>query len=153
MKKTDKTLSVSAIKRGTVIDHIPQGQALRILQLLDLAKAGHQITLGLNLKSSKMPMKDIIKIQEWHMREDEAGQIAMLAPNATINIIQNYKVVKKIQAPFPETVRSLLACPNPRCITNQEQAATFFYVSEEGKDVHLKCKYCEKVFFRNEMKR
>ena len=31
-----KTLSVSAIKNGTVIDHIRAGQALRIVRLLSL---------------------------------------------------------------------------------------------------------------------
>lgn len=147
MKKNEsKTLSVSAIKNGTVIDHIPCGMALKILQRLNLMKDKAQVTLGLHLKSSKMRYKDIIKIEDRHMTASEAGQIAILAPTATINIIQNYRVIKKLQVAFPEKIVGLISCPNPRCITNHEAVPTFFFVSDNGKAAELKCKYCEKVF-------
>ena len=42
-----KTLSVTAIENGVVIDHIPAGQAIRIISLLGLAAHKNQVTIGL----------------------------------------------------------------------------------------------------------
>ena len=57
-----ETLSVSAIKNGTVIDHISPGQALRIIQLLSLPSSKYTVTIGLNLHSKLIGIKDLIKI-------------------------------------------------------------------------------------------
>ncbi len=152
MREKERTLSVSAIKNGTVIDHIPSGASLKILQLIDCFKDRLQVTIGLHLKSSKMKFKDIIKIQEKHLSESEIHQIAILAPNATVNIIQNYKVVKKIPISLPETIESLLTCPSPKCITNHEKVSSFFYLQKEKGDVFLRCKYCEKSFKESEFR-
>lgn len=148
--KKERTLSVSAIKNGTVIDHIPCGSALKILKFLDFSKENVQVTIGLNLKSSKMHSKDIMKIQDRQITAQEAHQIAILAPNATVNIIHNYEVVKKIPVTLPETIESILVCPNKKCITRQEKVASFFFVQREGKLVLIQCKYCEKRFPQEE---
>ena len=58
-----KSLSVAAIRNGTVFDHIKAGNALRIIRLLDLAKEGHQVTVGLNLPSKELGVKDLIKVE------------------------------------------------------------------------------------------
>lgn len=146
----ERTLSVSAIKNGTVIDHIPCGSALKILKFLDFTKENVQVTIGLNLKSSKMQSKDIMKIQDRQITSQEAHQIAILAPTATVNIIHNYEVVKKIPVTLPETIESILVCPNKKCITRQEKVNTFFFVQKQGKQVFIQCKYCEKCFPQEE---
>lgn len=147
-----KTVSVAAIKDGTVIDHIPAGQALKILYLLQLSEQHVKVTVGLYLSSSSMGHKAIIKIEDRFLSEKESHDIAVFAPNATINIIKNYKVASKITAKLPTTVKRILICPNPRCITKQEDVETLFMIEEFKHKVHLRCFYCEKCFERDEIK-
>jgi aspartate carbamoyltransferase regulatory subunit len=146
-----KTLSVSAINHGTVIDHIDAGQALKLIPLLKLNHDHYQITIGLNLTSTLMGSKDIIKINDLHLTEKEAAQIAIFAPHATLNIIDDYSVIRKIKARLPQEIRSILICPNKNCITAHETVESLFHVSSFKNKVHLHCNYCEKIFSKHEI--
>lgn len=149
---TNKTLSVSAIHNGTVIDHINAGQALRIVQMLGLRQKKHKVTIGLNLPSHRIKLKDIIKIENHVLTNEDANDIMIFAPAATINVIRDFEVINKIITVLPETIRNVFVCPNPACITHAEQIETFFYINEKGKHVNLRCRYCEKEYDRNEVK-
>ncbi|OGE81337.1 MAG: aspartate carbamoyltransferase regulatory subunit [Candidatus Doudnabacteria bacterium RIFCSPHIGHO2_01_FULL_43_23] len=142
----EKKLSVSAIKQGTVIDHVTAGNALRIVRLLDLPSGKKQVTVGLNLPSIAFGYKDIIKVSERELTADEANKIAILAPRATINIIKNYKIIKKFKVQIPETIQSVIICPNPVCVTNNEKITTFFYAQQKKYTILLRCKYCLKEY-------
>ncbi len=148
----EKTLSVSAIKEGIVIDHIRAGQALKIVRLMRFAAEEKRVTIGLNLKSQSTGLKDIIKVENYTLTEAQAAQIAIFAPLATVNVIENYKVAKKFQVQLPETIAAVLGCPNLRCITNAEHVPTLFIVEENNSHIILRCKYCEKLFSRDEMR-
>lgn len=147
-----RTLAVAAIKNGTVIDHIPAGQALRIIQSLNLIPSKYKITLGLNLPSKSMGHKDLIKIENRILSETEARDIMVFAPKATINLIEDFEVGKKITTTFPENITKIFSCPNPVCITHTEPVDSFFYIEEQGKRVKLTCKYCEQQFDRDQVK-
>jgi len=146
-----KTLSVAAIKNGTVIDHIPAGSALKIVALLGLEQTSCKVTLGLHFDSAS-GVKDFIKIQDRFLTDKETHDIAVFAPRATINIIKNYKVIEKAQAKLPSAVHNILVCPNPRCITHKEPVSTLFHVEESGQKVSLRCHYCERLFQRDALK-
>ena len=47
----DNKLQVEAIKRGTVIDHIPAQVGFKLLTLFKLTETDQRITIGLNLPS------------------------------------------------------------------------------------------------------
>lgn len=147
----EKTLSVSAIKEGTVIDHIRAGQALKIIRVLRLNANENRVTVGLNLKSKSVGLKDIIKIENVFLTEPQAAQIAIFSPMATVNVIENYGVAKKFKVQMPEEAAAVLACPNTRCITNIERVPTLFSVEENNNHALLRCKYCEKLFTRDQM--
>jgi aspartate carbamoyltransferase regulatory subunit len=147
-----KEMSVAAIREGTVIDHIPTGLALIIYQLLKLALIKHRIALGLNLNSASMGLKDLIKVENHFLTDKETRDIAVFAPKATISLIKNYKVANKSSVKLPEMVTRVLACPNPRCITNHESIDTLFHVKEHKNHVLLRCHFCEKLFERSEIK-
>lgn len=146
-----KTLSVSAIKNGTVIDHIPAGQALKILHLLNIVALKNRVTLGLNLSSKSLGLKDLIKIENRNLTETEANEITVFAPKATINIIEDFEIVKKITTRLPDNIIGVFTCPNPDCITQTESIKTYFHLEEYGKQIKLTCKYCEKQFERDQM--
>lgn len=57
----DNKLQVEAIKRGTVIDHIPAQIGFKLLSLFKLTETDQRITIGLNLPSGEMGRKDLIK--------------------------------------------------------------------------------------------
>lgn len=147
----EKTLSVSAIKEGTVVDHIRVGQALKIIRLLGFNANDNRVTVGLNLKSKSVGLKDLIKIENVFLTESQAAQIAIFSPNATVTVIQNYEIAKKFKVQMPEAIAAVLACPNMRCITNAERVPTLFSVEENNSHAILRCKYCEKLFTRDQM--
>lgn len=147
-----KTLSVAAIQNGTVIDHIPAGQAIRIIHLLGLLHKQHKVTLGLNLPSKRMKYKDIIKIEDHVLLNDQANEITIFAPQATINVIRQYEVAEKINTSLPEQISNVFICPNHTCITHTEPVTSLFKITAQGDQVKLICHFCEKTTDRNQAK-
>jgi len=148
---TKKTLMVEAIHNGTVIDHIPAGQALRIVELLKMKDAHNALTLGLNLESKRLGKKDILKIEGRFLSEIEAGEIAVFAPGARINLIRDFEVVEKMTAALPQELHKILICPNQNCITHTEPMDSFFHVKATRGDIRLSCHYCEGEFVRSDI--
>ena len=146
-----KHLQVAAIKNGSVIDHITAGHALKLIRLLNLASKKTMVTVGLNLPSKLMTYKDIIKVEGRALTPEEAGYVALFAPHATINIIANYQVVKKMPVKLPKTIRAVVVCPNTTCVSNSEPMASLCLIEEHGEQIALRCHYCNKVFGRDEI--
>lgn len=142
--KDMKELIVSAIKDGTVIDHIPAGSLFKVISTLELQKIETQVTIGFNFESKRLGKKGIIKISEKFPDGNDLNKISLFAPEAKINIIKNYKVVEKKNVQVPDTIEGIVKCMNPKCITNHEKVKTHFTVLEK-KNVTLKCRYCEKI--------
>jgi len=152
MKETDK-LIVRRIKNGTVIDHIPAGQALNVLKILGIT-GGERYTVALlmNVRSRKIGMKDIVKIEERELDPKEVDKIALLAPEATINTIRDYLVVKKTKVKLPSVIKEIVSCPNINCITNkpgEPVTPTFRVLSREP--LLLRCEYCGTYVNRNDI--
>ena len=141
-------LQVEAIKNGTVIDHIPANVGFKVLKLFKMHKTNQRVTVGLNLPSSALGGKDLIKIENIFISEEQASQLALYAPQATVNQIENYEVVKKLTLTLPEQITAVFKCPNTNCISHGEPVDSSFKVITKKEDIQLKCKYCEKVFSR-----
>jgi aspartate carbamoyltransferase regulatory subunit len=137
-------LKVSAIKDGTVIDHIPAKNLFKVITILGLDKIGNQITFGTNLESAKLGAKAIIKVSDKFFEDDEINKIALIAPHAKLNIIRDYEVVEKKIVETPRKITGIVKCFNPKCITNNEIITTCFKVISD-QPIALKCKYCEKI--------
>ncbi|HCX00042.1 MULTISPECIES: aspartate carbamoyltransferase regulatory subunit [Pantoea] len=142
----DNKLQVEAIKRGTVIDHIPAQVGFKLLSLFRLTETDQRITIGLNLPSGEMGRKDLIKIENTFLTEDQINQLAVYAPHATVNRIDDYEVVAKIAPTLPERIERVLTCPNGNCISRSEPVFSSFAVKKRDEEVQLTCKYCEKAF-------
>ena len=142
----EHTLKVEALANGTVIDHIPAGQGRRILKLFRMSESGERIYIGFNLPSRRTGKKDLIKVENITFTPAQANQLALFAPNATVNVIENFKVKEKLTLGVPDTVDGMLTCPNSNCISRSEPVASSFSVKSHAGEVHLKCRYCEKEF-------
>jgi aspartate carbamoyltransferase regulatory subunit len=142
--KEEKQLKVSAIKNGTVIDHIPASNLFKVIEILDLSHCKNQVTFGNNLESKRLGYKAIIKIADRYFADDEVNRIALVAPHAKLNIIKDYDVVEKRSVEVPDTIQAIAKCMNPMCVTNHQPITTNFKVVSK-KDVTLQCIYCEKI--------
>ena len=139
-----KELKVSAIQTGTVIDHIPAKDLFSVIKILKLENCKEPITFGTNLESKKIGKKAIIKIANRFFKKEEINKIALIAPNANLNIIKDYKVVEKKKVELPDQIEGIVKCYNPNCITNHEEAITKFTIIS-CFPLQLKCRYCEKI--------
>ncbi|MCR5298578.1 MAG: aspartate carbamoyltransferase regulatory subunit [Paludibacteraceae bacterium] len=151
MEDSKKEMLVAAIENGTVIDHIASEKLFEVVSILNLAHSSSEITIGNNLKSEKQGAKGIIKIADTYFAPDEINRIALVAPNAVLNIIKDYKVVEKRKIEIPDHVIDIIRCFNPKCITNHEPMQTRFDVIDKQKMI-VKCHYCESVMEQNQIK-
>lgn len=140
----DKILEVSAIKDGTVIDHIPANSLFKVISILSLEKIEGMITFGTNLESKKLGKKAIIKLSGIFFKDKDINRIALIAPEAKLNIIRDYTVIEKRVVELPDDITGIARCVNPMCITNHERIPTKFHVTDK-KDTTLRCVYCEKI--------
>lgn len=142
-EETKKELKISAIEEGTVIDHIPTDAAFKVVEILDLENHKGVVSIATNLQSRRIGKKGIIKVGGKGLTQEEVNKIAIVAPDATVNIIKNYDVREKIKVKTPDVIGNVVKCSNPVCITNNEQVATRFYVVKKDP-LKIRCHYCER---------
>jgi len=146
-KKEKETLIIRRIRNGTVIDHIPSGRALQVLKILHLPSphSASPISVVMNVKSRKRELKDIVKIEDRVVDENELNKISLIAPFASINIINDFKVTEKKPVHLPEKIVGILKCQNPSCISNQGEPVTGTFYLYTKQPLKLKCAYCERI--------
>ena len=140
-------LNVTGIRNGTVIDHIESAATFKVASILGVPHEEHMVLVGANLHSKHLGAKGIIKIEDRRLTPDEVNKIALIAPNATLNIIEDYRVVEKTNLELPEQIEAIVQCHNPRCVTNQ--SGTGSVVSRfrvvRSSPPELRCLYCERT--------
>ena len=113
---------VTAIRNGTVVDHIPAGHSLQVVQMLriDMTRAT-PVSLVMNVPSDKLGRKDVLKVEDRELNQEQLDRLALIAPAASIAIIRNHAVAEKLkveiegvsfQAPSPPVVTNVEAAPN-----------------------------------------
>ncbi len=145
VKKTKDGLYIKPIKKGTTIDHLPAGTAFLVLKIIGTPE--DTITVAVRVPSRKLGIKDLVFAENKLLSEEQIAKIALIAPNATINIIENNQVKQKIRLQQPSEVKGLIQCINPNCITNVENIPSRFYIDKNGI---AKCHYCERTMTREE---
>ncbi|WOF16416.1 aspartate carbamoyltransferase regulatory subunit [Methanoplanus sp. FWC-SCC4] len=136
-------LLISPIENGTVIDHIKSGEALNVLRILGITgTTDKSLSIATNVQSSISEKKDIVKISNMELSKDDVNKIALIAPNATINIIRNYCVIEKIGVKIPDLLMGVIICSNPGCISNSNEPIDSKF---EVVDGNLHCLYCDNI--------
>jgi aspartate carbamoyltransferase regulatory subunit len=137
-------LKVRPIRNGTVIDHIAGGQALNVLKILGISGTTEaSVSVVMNVESKKEGKKDIVKVEDRELKEEEVNRIALIAPHATINIIRDYKVVEKRHVDLPDEIVGVVRCQNPSCISNTKEPIESRMLVKAKNPVLLRCLYCE----------
>ncbi len=132
-------MNIDSIENGYVIDHIPAGKGMQIYNVLSLDKLNCQVAIITNAKSQKNNVKDIIKINE--LVELDLDIIAYIAPEATVNVIKDSQRIDKKLLTLPKEIKNIVKCPNPRCISNNEDIDHIFKLTDDKGT--YRCLYCE----------
>lgn len=140
-------LQITALQKGTVIDHIPSDKTMKIVELLNLVGSTEKVTVAFNIESRRQGKKGIIKIADRYLSESELEKIAILAEEATVNIIENFKVIDKKYMTLPEKLINIIECANTKCISNTENISSKFELEDNNK---LRCFYCERTVDKKE---
>ncbi len=137
-------LYIDSIVRGIVIDHIKPGYGFSIFKYLGLDKADFTVALIMNAPSRKYGRKDLIKIE--NNIDLDLTMLGFIDPNITVNIIEDEKIVEKINLSLPEKVEGIIKCKNPRCVTSTERNIVHrFVLVDEEKGIY-KCEYCDQIY-------
>jgi aspartate carbamoyltransferase regulatory subunit len=144
MEMAEVELRVRPIKNGTVIDHIEGGQALNVLKILGIhGTTDATVSVVMNVESSKLGKKDIVKVEDRELKEEEVNRIALIAPDATINIIRDFLVIEKHLVDLPDMITGVVRCQNPSCISNTDEPIKSRMLVKTKNPVVLRCVYCE----------
>ncbi len=131
-------MKIDKIENGIVLDHIKAGNGMRVYDALKLNELSCQVAIIQNAKSRKQGKKDIIKINE--LIDINLDVLGYIDSNITVNIIKNGKAEKKTVS-LPRRIENVVKCPNPRCISNNENIPYVFELTD-GKGTY-RCVYCE----------
>lgn len=139
------TLNVSSIEEGFVLDHIQAGKSMDIYKYLRLDKLDCTVAIIKNARSNKMGKKDIMKI-ECPIDVIDLDILGFIDHNITVNIIQQNKIVEKMELSLPNQIVNVIRCKNPRCITSVEQGLDHVFVLTDPEKEEYRCKYCEQRY-------
>lgn len=142
-----KEIKVAPIRNGTVIDHITAGQALNVLRILGVNEYNIDSTISvvMHVPSKKMDWKDVVKVEDRELDTKMVDKIALIAPKASIVIIRDYSVSDKKRVILPKTVRGLVRCGNPNCITNKSEPVEPEFAVDGEDPIVLRCIYCDRI--------
>lgn len=141
----EKMLKVEKIRRGTVIDHIPVGRAFKVLKILKISSdPGVTVSIAIHVKSKKMGLKDVVKIEDRILDSSELNKIALIADGATITIVEDYGVIKKFVVKLPDIITGILRCSNIKCVSNMEGSIIPSFTLISKNPLTIKCHYCER---------
>lgn len=135
---------IGIIQNGINLDHIPQGNAWYIIKLLKLDSSKYPVGIGLNLMSTKLGRKDLIKIENYKLSKRELELISIFAFDATYSEIDEFKVTKKETLKLPDKIDELIICPNHRCISHQHKS--LFHLQQKNTKFIAECHYCTKSY-------
>ena len=134
-------MNIDGVKNGIVLDHIKAGKSMMVYELLGLDKVDNCVAVIQNADSAKYGKKDIIKIDD---RIDiDLDVLGYIDSNITVNLVKDGQLEKKLHLELPQTLRNVIKCKNPRCITTVEQEIVHtFRLTDRSKKAY-RCISCD----------
>ena len=141
----DGKLKIDSIEKGIEIDHITAGVGLSVIDHLEVDKNGENtVACIMNASSKKRGKKDVVKIE--NLVDVNLDVLGLIAPEATVSIIEGGKTTRKLKLKLPKKVVNVLTCKNPRCVTSVEpNARQVFHLTDE-QIRQYRCDYCDDLF-------
>jgi len=136
-------MEVNSIENGIVIDHVRAGTGLKVLSYLGIDTHKDTVALIMNAASNKNGRKDVIKLD--NMLDIDLTALGLLDCGATVNYIEDGKLVKKVKLALPDRVTDVIKCKNPRCVTSVEPAIPHIFLLVDEKTEEYRCEYCDDI--------
>ena len=134
-------MNIDGVKNGIVLDHIKAGKSMMVYELLGLDKVDSCVAVIQNAVSEKYGKKDIIKIDD---RIDiDLDVLGYIDSNITVNLVKDGQLEKKLHLELPQTLRNVIKCKNPRCITTVEQEIVHTFRLVDRSKKAYRCIYCD----------
>ena len=135
---------VTAICNGTVIDHIPSGRAIQVIRMLRIdTSRSNPVSLVMNVPSDKMGRKDVLKIEDLELSQEELDRLALISPQASVAIIRNYGVAEKRVVELNEELVNVARCTFWNCITQNKMEPLPQKLRVVRHDpIEVRCYYC-----------
>ena len=134
-------MNIDGVKNGIVLDHIKAGKSMMVYELLGLDKLDSCVAVIQNADSAKYGKKDIIKIDD---RIDiDLDVLGYIDSNITVNLVKDGQLEKKLHLELPQTLRNVIKCKNPRCITTVEQEIVHTIRLTDRSKKAYRCIYCD----------
>ena len=135
---------VTAIRNGTVIDHIPAGRALQVIQMLHIdMPRSTPVSLVMNVPSDKLGRKDVLKIEDRELHQEQLDRLALIAPAASIAIIRNHALAEKLRVELADDMVNVARCSFSNCITKNAREPLPQRLSVISQDpLEVRCYYC-----------
>lgn len=134
-------MNIDGVNTGIVLDHIKAGTAINVYNVLKLNELDACVAIIQNASSHKYGKKDIIKIDA--PIQINLDILGYLDSNITVNYIEDNKAVKKVHLSLPETIKDVIKCNNPRCITSTEQEIVHEFRLVDPEKKSYRCIYCD----------
>ena len=137
---------VTAIRNGTVVDHIPSGRAMQVIRILGVdTERATPVSLVMNVPSDKLGRKDVLKIEDRELSHEELDRLALIAPSASIAIIRNHAVAEKMKVELTEDLVGIAKCSFSNCITKNDREPLPQRMRVVNHDpLEVRCYYCGK---------
>lgn len=134
-------MEVTSIQDGIIIDHVPAGTALKVLDYLRIDPATTRLALIMNTTSQRYGSKDIIKIED--VSDIDLDVLGLVAREATVDIVRGGAIVRKVSPHLPEHVVNVITCKNPRCVTTTERGIDQMFHLTHSERQEYRCDYCD----------
>jgi aspartate carbamoyltransferase regulatory subunit len=136
-------MEVTSISEGIIIDHVPAGTALKVLNYLHIDPTKASLALIMNTTSHRYGCKDIIKIQ--NSADVDLEVLGLVAPHATVDVVKDSRIVEKQKPRLPEHVTNVISCANPRCVTSSERDIDQLFHLSNPDTGEYRCDYCDEA--------
>lgn len=135
-------MEVTSISGGIIIDHVPSGTALKVLEYLHIDPSVTKIAVIMNADSKRFGRKDIIKIEG--DCPIDLNVLGLVARQSTVDIVRDGIISEKLSPTLPENVTDVISCANPRCITTSERGIKQrFHLTRREDKAEYRCDYCD----------
>ena len=97
----------------------------------------------MNVPSAKLGRKDVLKIEDRELNQEELDRLALIAPAASVAIIRNYSVAEKLKAELGEELVNIARCSFWNCITqNAREPLPQKLRVINVEPLEIRCSYC-----------
>ncbi|MBI5037405.1 MAG: aspartate carbamoyltransferase [Candidatus Kerfeldbacteria bacterium] len=140
------------INHGTVIDHIPSGEAINVIRILESISCitdelPRQLVQHVHTRKYE-GQKDVLLLPDIMLDPISAATVQYIFPEITVNEFPGNNIKVKRTYKVPSHVEGIFRCPNDSCITNREPEAIsrFRIINRSMTHSSARCIYCERDF-------